>query len=68
MFSLYEGWHKLAHPEPLSYAWVAVGILVFGLVAEAISLRACLQEVEQGARRNERSGAGSARAARASWW
>ena len=47
MFSLYEGWHKLKHPEPLSYAWVAVGILVFGLVAEAISMRACLQEVNK---------------------
>jgi cation diffusion facilitator family transporter len=47
VFSLYEGWHKLTHPEPLSYAWVAVGILVFGLVAEAISMRACLQEVNK---------------------
>ncbi len=47
LFSLYEGWHKLAHPEPLTYAWVAVGILVFGLVAEAISLRACLVEVNK---------------------
>jgi cation diffusion facilitator family transporter len=47
MFSLYEGWHKLTHPEPLSYPWVAVGILVFGLVAEAISMRACLQEVNK---------------------
>jgi cation diffusion facilitator family transporter len=47
LFSLYEGWHKLAHPEPLSYAWVAVGILVFALAAEAVSLRACLQEVNK---------------------
>ena len=47
LFSLYEGWHKLAHPEALSYPWVAVGILVFGLVAETVSLRACLQEVNK---------------------
>jgi len=47
LFSLYEGWHKLAHPEPLRFAWVAVGILVFGLVAETISLRACLHEVNK---------------------
>ena len=47
LFSLYEGWHKLAHPEPLKYAWVAVGILVFGLAAETISLRACLHEVNK---------------------
>jgi cation diffusion facilitator family transporter len=47
LFSMYEGWHKLAHPEDLSYPWVAVGILVFGLAAEAVSLRACLQEVNK---------------------
>lgn len=47
LFSLYEGWHKLAHPEPLRYAWVAVAILVFGLIAESISLRACLTEVNK---------------------
>lgn len=47
LFSLYEGWHKLGHPEELNYPWVAVGILVFGLIAEAISMRACLQEVNK---------------------
>ena len=47
LFSIYEGWHKLAHPEDLSYAWVAVGVLVFGLAAEMVSLRACLQEVNK---------------------
>src|SRR5919106_1945850 len=47
LFSVYEGWHKLAHPEDLRYPWVAVGILVFGLIAEAVSLRACLQEVNK---------------------
>ncbi|HVJ25040.1 MAG TPA: cation diffusion facilitator family transporter [Burkholderiales bacterium] len=47
LFSLYEGWHKLRHPEDLSYPWVAVGILVFALVAESISMRACLQEVKK---------------------
>jgi cation diffusion facilitator family transporter len=47
VFSIYEGWHKLSQTEPLSYPWVAVGILTFGLVAEAISLRACLVEVRK---------------------
>jgi cation diffusion facilitator family transporter len=47
LFSLYEGWHKLQATEPLSYPWVAVGILVFGLVAESVSLRACLEEVNK---------------------
>ncbi len=47
LFSLYEGWHKLADPEPLQHAWVAIGILAFGLVAESVSLRACLKEVRK---------------------
>jgi len=45
LFSLYEGWHKLADPEPLKHAWVAVGVLVFALAAETVSLRACLHEI-----------------------
>ena len=45
MFSLYEGIHKLHQPEPLKQWWWAVGVLVFGLVAEGMSMRACLQEV-----------------------
>src|SRR5881397_383284 len=38
LFSLYEGWHKLHSEEPLTYAWVAVAILIFGLTAESVSL------------------------------
>lgn len=53
MFSLYEGIHKLQHPEPLRQWWWAVGVLVFGIVAEAMSMRACLQEVNK--TRGERS-------------
>ena len=55
MFSLYEGIHKLQHPEPLRQWWVAAGVLVFGVVAEGISMRACLQEVAK------------ARAGRSTW-
>jgi len=47
MFSLYEGFHKLRHPEPLKMWWWAAGVLVFGIVAELISMRACLQEVNK---------------------
>ena len=47
LFSLYEGWHKLADPQPVTYPWVAVGILIFGLAAETVSLRACLHEVNK---------------------
>jgi len=28
LFSLYEGWHKLAKPEPLKYGWVAIGVVL----------------------------------------
>ena len=47
VFSLYEGWHKLQSPEPLTYPWVAVAILIFGLAAETVSLRACLKEIDK---------------------
>ena len=45
MFSFYEGWHKLHSKEPLNYPWIAVGVLTFGILAESVSMRACLAEV-----------------------
>jgi cation diffusion facilitator family transporter len=45
MFSVYEGFHKLQHPEPLKQWWWAVGVLVIGIIAESVSMRACLAEV-----------------------
>ena len=47
LFSLYEGWHKLHSEEGLTNHWVAIGVLVFGIVAEIVSLRACLHEVNK---------------------
>lgn len=47
MFSVYEGTHKLLHPEPLKHPWVAVGVLLFAIIAEGISLWGCLREVEK---------------------
>ncbi|HET8897433.1 MAG TPA: cation diffusion facilitator family transporter [Rhodanobacteraceae bacterium] len=47
MFSLYEGLHKLSEPEPLRAPWLAVGVLVFGIVVEMISFKACLREVDK---------------------
>ena len=47
MFSLYEGIHKLSHPEPLRQWWLAVGVLAFSIVAESISMRACMIEVNK---------------------
>jgi len=47
MFSVYEGLHKLPHPEPLKWPWLALGVLVFGIVAESISMRGCMLEVNK---------------------
>lgn len=47
LFSLYEGWHKLHSGEGMSYPWVAVAVLLFGIAAEIVSLRACLQEIRK---------------------
>src|SRR5512142_1604610 len=47
MFSVYEGVHKLTHPEPLRWAWLAVGVLVFSIVTEGISMHGCMQEVNK---------------------
>ncbi|MGH8032274.1 MAG: cation diffusion facilitator family transporter [Luteimonas sp.] len=47
MFSLYEGIHKLQAPEPLQQWWWAAGVLVFAIVAESVSMRACIQEVNK---------------------
>lgn len=47
LFSLYEGWHKLAHPAPLSYPFVAISVLIFAIVAEGISMWGCLREINK---------------------
>jgi len=47
MFSLYEGVHKLLHPTPLSHPWIAIGVLLFAILAESISLWGCLREVNK---------------------
>ncbi len=47
MFSIYEGVHKLQNPEPIARPWLAVGVLLFSIVAESISLWGCLREVNK---------------------
>ncbi|MFC4527844.1 cation transporter [Dyella halodurans] len=47
MFSIYEGIHKLSHPEPLRWPWLAIGVLAFGVVAESFSMHGCLKEVNK---------------------
>jgi len=47
VFSLYEGWHKLHHPEPLKYVWIALLVLGFSIMLEGISMFGCLREVNK---------------------
>jgi len=47
MFSVYEGVHKLTHPEPLKWPWLALGVLAFGIVAESVSMHGCMVEVNK---------------------
>jgi cation diffusion facilitator family transporter len=47
MFSIYEGIHKLQHPEAITHPWIAIGVLVFAIVAESISLWGCMREVNK---------------------
>ena len=47
MFSIYEGVHKLTEPQPLKWPWLALGVLVFGIVVEGVSMRGCLIEVNK---------------------
>ena len=47
VFSIYEGIHKLDQDTPLTLPWLAVGILVFSILMELVSLRACLQAVNR---------------------
>ena len=47
MFSVYEGIHKRQHPEPLVAPLLAIGVLIFAIIAEGISLWGCLREVNK---------------------
>ena len=47
LFSIYEGVHKLHDHEPMRYAWVAIAILAFGIVAESVSLWGALREINK---------------------
>lgn len=53
MFSLYEGIHKLSNPEPITSPMIAIGVLVFAIIAESVSLWGCMQAVNK-ERRNRR--------------
>jgi len=45
LFSIYEGLHKLNHPEELSQIWIAIVVLVIAIFLEGASLLGCLREI-----------------------
>lgn len=44
VFSIYEGFHKLQHPEPLENAWLPIVVLIIAIVLESFSLRTAIRE------------------------
>jgi cation diffusion facilitator family transporter len=47
VFSIYEGLHKLQHPEPLTQIWIAIVVLVLAIVLEGSSLFGALREIRK---------------------
>ncbi len=47
LFSIYEGLHKLQHPEELSNLWVAIVVLVLAMFLEGGSLFGALREIRR---------------------
>jgi len=47
VFSIYEGVHKLMHPEMPEAPWVAVGVLAVSILLELGSLKGALSEVKK---------------------
>jgi cation diffusion facilitator family transporter len=47
VYAIYEGVHKLGNPQPLESPWIAIGVLVFAIVAEGFSLWGCIREINK---------------------
>lgn len=47
VFAIYEGTHKIQHPEPLSDVRWAYGVLGFGLLVEGLSFRTAVRQANQ---------------------
>jgi cation diffusion facilitator family transporter len=50
VFSIYEGTHKLAHPEPMAWPALAIAVLAVAIILEAFSLMGCIREIRKVAR------------------
>ena len=47
LFSIVEGIRKLHAPDPLEAPWLAVAIVIFAMIAEGISLRMALKQIDK---------------------
>ncbi len=47
IFSIYEGFHKMLHPEMPKSPWIAVAVLVVSIGLEMVSLKGALVEVRK---------------------
>jgi cation diffusion facilitator family transporter len=47
IYSLYEGWHKWSHPEPVTDYWVAIGVLSIAILLEMFSFRTAIIETNK---------------------
>ncbi len=47
LLSIYEGAHKLLHPEAMSHVWILFAVLFASIVMEGLSLRGCLVEIKK---------------------
>ena len=47
IYSLYEGWHKWSHPEPVTDYWVAIGVLSIAIILETFSFRTAIIETNK---------------------
>ena len=63
LFAVYEGSHKIAHPEALSSPQWAIGVLLVAIVLESFSLRTAVREANHD--RDERGWWGFVRHAKA---
>ena len=44
VFSIYEGVHKIQHPEPIELPWMPIAVLLIAIGLESFSLRTALKE------------------------
>jgi cation diffusion facilitator family transporter len=44
VFSIYEGVHKIEHPEPIEVPWLPIAVLLVSIGLESFSLRTALKE------------------------